>query len=157
MERAISDYGRIYSASWKVPEPYPHFVPGLIRTCAEKGWLRLGLLYVDDQPVAAQVWIIVDHSALIYKLAYDDRHASLSPGTVLTTHLMRHAIDVDKVRIVDYLTGDDPYKRDWMSHRRERWGILALNPRTVGGVLGITEHVGGSMLKKLALKVRQPR
>src|SRR5262249_32248700 len=34
LEPAIEAYTRIYLASWKKPEPYPEFIPGLIRTCA---------------------------------------------------------------------------------------------------------------------------
>jgi hypothetical protein len=157
LDRAIVDYERIYAASWKVPEPYPAFVSGLIRTCAQMGWLRLGLLYLAEQPVAAQLWIVTGNTASIYKLAYDEKYASLSPGTVLTTHLIRYVIDVDRVEVVDYLTGDDGYKRDWMSHRRERWGILALNPKTVRGALGIVEHVGGQRLKNLLAGLWQRR
>jgi CelD/BcsL family acetyltransferase involved in cellulose biosynthesis len=51
------------------------------------------------------------------KIAYDEQYAKLSIGTVLTT-LMPYVIDVDRVRIVDYLSGDDEYKRTWLSHRR---------------------------------------
>lgn len=47
LDSAIADYELVYAASWKVPEPYPRFLPGLIRTCARMGWLRLGLLYVE--------------------------------------------------------------------------------------------------------------
>jgi CelD/BcsL family acetyltransferase involved in cellulose biosynthesis len=66
---------------------------------------------------------------------------------------MRHALDVDKVREVDYLTGDDPYKRNWMSHRRERWGIAAFDPRRPRGIAAALYHFGGQALKKaLALR-----
>jgi len=41
---------------------------------------------------------------------------------VLTAALMQHALDVDRVQTVDYLIGDDAYKREWMSHRREPAG-----------------------------------
>jgi len=54
---------------------------------------------------------------------------------------------------VDYLSGDDGYKKDWMSQRRERWGILALNPRTPRGVLAIARHVGGRAVKRVALSM----
>jgi hypothetical protein len=149
VESGIADYERVYAASWKVPEPHPRFMAGLIRTCADLGWLRLGLLHVDGEPAAAQVWIVNGGTASIYKLAYQDRFADLSVGSLLTAHLMRHAIDVDKVATVDYLTGDDAYKKDWMSHRRERWGILALNPRTVKGLKGIARHAGGRVIRNL--------
>lgn len=148
LDEAVRDYEKIYAASWKVPEPYPHFVPGLIRRCAAAGWLRLGLAYVDGEPAAAQLWVVHQKTASIYKIAYDRRFSDLSVGTYLTMRMMERAIDVDKVREVDYLSGDDSYKRDWMSHRRELWGILALNPRTVHGMLGIARHVGGRALKR---------
>ncbi len=66
-------------------------------------------------------------------------------------HMMRRAIDVDRVEVVDCLGGDDAYKREWMSHRRERWGILAMNPRTTRGVLGILRHVTGRFVKRALL------
>lgn len=153
LEEAIAAYTRVYLASWKHPEPYPQFIPGLIRTCAAMGALRLGIVYVDGQPAAAQLWIVHRGKALIYKLAYDERFGELSVGTILSATLFQHALDVDKVAEVDYLSGDDAYKKDWMSHRRERWGILALNPRTPRGVLAIGRHLGGRAIKKAAVSL----
>ena len=128
LEKAIEDYTKVYLASWKRPEPYPDFIPGLIRICAAAGVLRLGLVYVDGEPAAAQLWIVHNRSALIYKLAYDERFADLSVGTILTATLMQHAIDVDQVEEVDYLSGDDAYKKEWMSHRRGAMGHLGHEP-----------------------------
>jgi hypothetical protein len=151
LDAAIEAYMKVYLASWKKPEPYPEFIPGLIRTCAAVGALRLGIVYVDGEPAAAQLWIMHNGRALIYKLAYDERFADLSVGTILSAALFQHALDIDKVSEVDYLSGDDAYKKDWMSHRRERWGILALNPRTPRGALAIARHVGGRAVKRAAL------
>jgi hypothetical protein len=159
LERGIAAYNQVYAASWKVQEPYPEFVPKLIRTCAEEGTLRLGLAYVDDQPAAAQIWIVHAGIASIYKIAYDQKFRDLSVGTYLMTRMMELAIDVEKVAEIDYLTGDDRYKMDWMSQRRERWGILALNPRTFRGALAISRHVGGRAAKRaiMALAARLRR
>ena len=148
-ERLIDDYTRIYNASWKKPEPYTEFMPGLIRTCAQHGWLRAGIAYIDGTPAAAQIWIVHNNQALIYKLAYDEQFGKLSIGSILTAKLMEYVIDVDKVSLVDYLTGDEPYKRDWMSRRNERWGIIAYNPRTLSGLLAAARHFGGKWLKRL--------
>lgn len=147
MPAAVEDYTKVYLASWKKPEPFPGFMPRLIHTCAEMGWLRLGMVYVDSEPAAAQLWIVNGDTASIYKLAYDERFANLSVGTVLTARLMEHVIDVDKVAVVDYLSGDDAYKKDWMSHRRERWGMLGFNLRSVNGALQAARHIGGRSLK----------
>ncbi|WP_158592358.1 GNAT family N-acetyltransferase [Noviherbaspirillum sedimenti] len=148
-EQGIAAFERVYRSSWKSAEAYPEFIPGLIRMCAQQGWLRLGVAYVDGGPAAAQLWIVSHGVASIYKLAYDARFAPLSIGSILTAHLMQHVIDVDRVREVDYLTGDDAYKRDWMSHRRERWGMIAFNLRTARGLLAAARHIGGRGLKGL--------
>lgn len=136
LEEAIAAWRKIYGSSWKAAEPFPEFVPGLIRMCAARGWLRLGLAHYDGEPIASQIWIVSHGRAAIYKLAYDEKFAHLSAGTVLTAHLMHHVLDVDKVKEVDYLIGDDDYKKDWMSHRRERWGIIAYNTKTARGMAG---------------------
>ncbi|MDT8383061.1 MAG: GNAT family N-acetyltransferase [Gammaproteobacteria bacterium] len=140
LDKAISDYEVIYRSSWKVQEPFPDFIPGLIRCYAKKGQLRLALAYVNGEPAAAQIWIVSHGRAAIYKLAYDEKYFKLSVGTILTNFLMRHVIDVDRVKEVDYLNGDEAYKRDWMSCRREKWGIVAYNPSTIRGLVGIANE-----------------
>ena len=147
--QATRIWNAIYASSWKVPEPYPCFVPELMRFCAERGWLRLGIAYYDAAPVAAQLWIVSHGRAAIYKLAYDQKYSELSAGTLLTARLMEHVMDVDKAREVDYLVGDDAYKKDWMSHRRERWGIVAYNPRSVDGMLGALAQWLGIFRRRL--------
>jgi hypothetical protein len=153
LEQAIQDWAAIYQASWKKPEPFPDFVPGLIRLCAAKGWLRLGLAYMHDRPVAGQIWVVQQGRAAIYKLAQDqdfDRH---SPGTVLTAHLLRHVMDVDQVTEVDYLIGDEEYKRDWMRQRYERWGLIAYNPGTLAGLFGALRQATWQGMKRLMTRL----
>jgi hypothetical protein len=157
LDRAIADYARVYYASWKIPEPYPQFVDGLVRRAADNGWLRLGLVYIGDEPAAAQIWIVHGGTASIYKIAYDERFKKHSVGTVLTGKLMQHVIDADRVRVVDYLSGDDAYKKEWMSHRRERWGIVAFNPRSVRGAWQAVRNVGGRQVKALLHRLAKRR
>lgn len=136
VDRAVAAYLHVYERSWKKQEPYPEFIPGLVRLCAQQGWLRLGVLWLDEQPIAAQLWMVANRRAEIYKVAYDEAHKPLTPGGVLTARLMQHVIDVDQVAEVDYLIGDDSYKAQWMSQRRERWGLVAYNPWSPRGLLG---------------------
>lgn len=149
LEAGLAAYQAVYAQSWKVPEPYPDFVPGLVRLCAQRGWLRLGLAWLGDKPVAAQIWIVANARADIYKLAYDEAHKAHAPGTLLTAHLMEHAIDVDGVTEIDYLIGDDAYKAAWMSHRRERFGLIAYDPLTLRGLLGLARQAAGSAWRRL--------
>ena len=149
LEVAIADYVTIYNGSWKHPEPFPDFIPGLVRMAAEHGWLRMGVLRLEGKAVAAQIWFVKDGTASIYKLAYIAEYAKQSVGTVLTHELMRSAIDEDRVRVIDYLSGDDAYKKDWMTKRRERRGVIAFNQRRARGILAAARHFGGRWLRSL--------
>lgn len=153
IEQAIQAYQAVYAVSWKVPEPFPDFIPGFIKMCAQRGWLRLGLAYMHDQPVAAQFWIVMHGKACIYKVSYDEKYSEFSPGSLLTGQMMRHVIEVDQVQEVDYLIGDDAYKKIWMSHRRERWGIVAYNPRTIKGLWGAVREILARSVKWLLKRV----
>jgi len=154
-ETAIADFNQVYSLSWKKPEPYLDFIPGLIRWLANKGWLRLGIARLHGQAIAAQIWIVQADKACIFKLAYDEEYAAYASGTLLTAHLMEHAIDRDKVQEIDYLIGDDEHKKLWMSHRRERWGIVAYNPASIIGLSLLGKEVAGRTLRKVMSMTQQ--
>jgi len=146
LEEGLAAYLAVYAQSWKSPEPCPDFMPGLVRMAAREGWLRLGVLWLGQQPLAAQVWLVYGAKANIYKLAYVKGNKKLSAGSVLTAALMQHVMDVDRVAEVDYLSGDDAYKRDWMAERRERVGLVAFDPRSLRGLIAAGRHFAGAWL-----------
>ncbi len=131
LDEILAAYGAIYAKSWKVPEPHQEFVPGLIRAAAKRGHLRLGLLRVNRIPVAVHFWVVKHGNAYIYKLAHDRDYDQFSPGTVLMAEMIRHVLTYDAVQRLDFLSGDDQYKQDWMSERREKIMIYAYNPQSV--------------------------
>ena len=132
---AMEAYEAVYRSSWKVDEPHKEFIRAVAGEFAERNWLRLGLVEIGSRPAAAQIWFVYRRTASIFKLAYDEEFADLSVGSVLTMALMQHVIDIDSVMAVDYLCGDDAYKRDWMSARRERIGLRAVRRRSWPGAL----------------------
>lgn len=135
VEPAVQLFEETYRASWKQNEPYPDFIMGLAKAAAEHGYLRLGLLFIDQQIAAAQLWLTLHQTAHIFKLCQKPEFDNFSPGSLLSTHLIENAIDVDKVRKIDFLSGDDNYKKDWMSDRGERWGIQISNTSTPYGLI----------------------
>ncbi len=155
LERGLAAYEGVYATSWKVPEPYTQFMPGLMRICADHSWLRLGIVWINGEAIAAQLWIVANGKASIYKVAYNENFKPYAPGTILSAMLMEHVIEKDHVAEVDFLIGDDPYKKTWMSNRRERWGIAAYNPRTILGLWGLTREVLGRYMKPLLIRARE--
>jgi CelD/BcsL family acetyltransferase involved in cellulose biosynthesis len=144
VERAMDAFESVYAKSWKPTESYPRFVRRWAQLCAASGWLRLGLARLDGVVVAAQFWFTIARRAYIFKLAHDEACANWSAGTVLTAHMFQHALDVDRVVEIDYLTGDDPYKKLWMTHRRERIGLTACNLATANGLVVAAREWAGA-------------
>jgi len=105
--------------------------------------------------IAAQIWAVCHGVASNYKLAYDAAYGELSAGSLLSAMLLRQVLD-EGVREVDYLTGDDHYKRDWMSHRRGRWGLVAFDPGTVRCFAQVALNRMGNRGQQLWREVRMP-
>ncbi|HTS93230.1 MAG TPA: GNAT family N-acetyltransferase [Stellaceae bacterium] len=143
LDEAIADYEAIYARSWKPEEPYPRFHDRLMRVAAGDGALRLGLCYVGEQPAAAQIWIVWRRVATVLKLAHDQAFDRYSPGSVLLAHMIRHVLERDAVAEIDFGRGDDPYKRDWATRRRQRIGLHAVNPRSPAGIAVLLRHYLG--------------
>lgn len=152
LESAIDQFTAVYSSSWKQEEPFPNFMPELLRLCARRGWLRLGIALYDKVAVASQAWLVSGNCAYIYKLAHREDFKHLSPGTVLTAYMMEQVIEHDPVSRIDFLSGDDSFKQDWMSSRRERHGIAAYNPGNLRGSSLAALHKVKSLAKKILPK-----
>ena len=121
LQQAVTDYHQVYQASWKANEFFTDFTQGVVESLAKPKWLRFAILYIAEQPVAAQIWFVAHGKANIFRLVYDENWKRYSTGSILTQYLMEYVIDTDKVEEIDFLMGNDAYKKDWMSERRLRW------------------------------------
>jgi CelD/BcsL family acetyltransferase involved in cellulose biosynthesis len=127
-EAAWNAYEDIYRESWKPEEGSPAFLRRFAREEAAAGRLRFALAQAEGQAVAAQFWTVESGTAFIHKLAHRQAAKPLSPGTTLSAALFEQVIDRDKVAWVDFGTGNDAYKRDWMEQVRTRWRLDLLRP-----------------------------
>ena len=148
LEEGIGAYLAVYARSWKSAEPFAEFNPAVMRAAAAEGRLRLWVLRQGGQPVAAQYWVLAEEGAMVLKLAHDEAAAALSPGTVLTAHAIRDLLDVDRVAALDFGRGDDPYKADWCTRRRQRIGLLLCDPWSVAGAVAIARHRLGRLRRR---------
>jgi hypothetical protein len=149
-EQAWADYESVYQASWKQAEGSPGFMRALALQEGQAGTLRLGLAYREGQPVAAQFWLVENGVATIHKLAYREDARQYSPGTILSVEMFRRAIDVDQVELIDFGTGGDGYKADWMSDSVPLYTLAAYDMMSFRGLTGLA----GSILSKLVRQVR---
>lgn len=122
------EYEAIYGASWKPAEDQPAMLRAFAQSEGAAGRLRLGVARFDGLAVAAQCWTIENSIAYIHKLAHLESHKQLSAGTTLSAALFRHVIDLDRAALIDFGTGDQSYKADWMEQARPRYRIDCLDP-----------------------------
>ena len=144
-------YEDIYADSWKPEEGAPSLLRAFAREESDAGRYRFALARHDGQAVAAQFWTVDGHTAFIHKLAHRESAKPLSPGTTLSAALFEHVIDVDGVDMIDFGTGDDGYKRDWMEAKRTRWRLTCLratSPRN-------WPSIGYAMARKLVSPAMQ--
>ena len=128
-EDAWAAYEAIYADSWKPAEERSDILAAFARAEGAAGRLRLGIARADGVPVAAQFWTVENGSAYIHKLAHVEAAKPLSAGTTLSAALFEHVIDTDRVALVDFGTGSDAYKRDWMEANRPRYRLICLDWR----------------------------
>ncbi len=146
-----ADYEAIYADSWKPEESDPAFLRSLAESEGETGCLRLGIARIDGEPVAVQFWTVEHGRALIHKLAHRESAHESSAGTILSHAMFRHVIDQDHVDMIDFGTGDDPYKADWMDGATALHTITAFNPSTIDGLAGAARE----KLSRLARRSRR--
>ncbi|WP_374405462.1 GNAT family N-acetyltransferase [Pelagerythrobacter sp.] len=122
-------YEAIYAESWKPEEGDPALLHRFAEEEGAAGRIRLAVARADGEAVAAQFWTVEGGTAYIHKLAHRESRKDLSPGTTLTAALFEHVIDRDRVALVDFGTGNDAYKADWMETVRPRYRLDCLDPR----------------------------
>jgi hypothetical protein len=147
---AWQSYQIVYAESWKPEEGDPDLLHRFAEAEGRAGRLRLGLARHEGEVVAAQVWTVENGTAYIHKLAHLESAKPLSAGTTLTAALFEHTIDHDRVEWVDFGTGDDPYKRDWMEQVRPRYRLTCWRPADPRN----WPAIGKALLRKLVSPAR---
>jgi CelD/BcsL family acetyltransferase involved in cellulose biosynthesis len=94
-----------------------HFMKPEIATFFERvarafmplGWLRLDFLEIGDRAVASTFSFERDGVFYLYNSAFETDAASVSPGFVLVTELIKSCIERG-IRAFDFLRGPERYK-----------------------------------------------
>ena len=128
-QTAWAAYKAVYSESWKPEEERADILEAFAAAEGAAGRIRLGIARADGVPVAAQFWTVENGTAYIHKLAHIEAATPLSAGTTLSAALFEYVIDTDGVELIDFGTGSDAYKRDWMEQVRPRFRLTCLDWR----------------------------
>lgn len=81
-------------------------------TAAERGWLRLYFLKLNDRPIAFYYTLVYGRKLYYLKLGYDPAYARYSPGILLHQEILASAFD-EKLIELDFLGPRMAWKEDW--------------------------------------------
>ncbi|HEY8134330.1 MAG TPA: GNAT family N-acetyltransferase [Thermoanaerobaculia bacterium] len=119
---ALEDGFRLEGAAWKgeagtaiqcQPE-IRRFYTDLAVRAADRGWLRLQFLKVDDRRVAFAYCLAYAQRMFLLKPGFDPDYAAFSPGTLLC-YLTLQDLHASGFVAYDFLGHDDHWKRQWAS------------------------------------------
>src|SRR4029077_19924260 len=94
------------------------------RDAAAKGWLRLYMLELNGEAIAADYGCAYEGRGVFIKTGFNEDHSRLSPGLVLRAEVLRSSID-EGLRHYDFLGDADIYKTRWTSEVHPRTQVFA--------------------------------
>jgi CelD/BcsL family acetyltransferase involved in cellulose biosynthesis len=112
LENDLAVLFRLHDARWADRSTFStarRFHEAFARTAVDRGWLRLWVLEVDDQPAAAMHVLRYGGDEWFYQSGRDPALDPLSAGTVLFTHSLATALD-EGVAVYHLLRGGEAYK-----------------------------------------------
>lgn len=151
LDHYMDAYYHVYEKSWKKSEMDPTFHRDLAKKFARKKCLRLAFLLLDNNPIATGLRVVHNGVAYFMKSAFNEAYRKFRPGTLLNWEVIRYLLDEDDVQEIDYLIGDERYKRDWLPNRRDRRGVCVFQPNLKGNALFILESFILPILRKSRL------
>jgi hypothetical protein len=133
---ATQDYSAVLDKSWKNEDLAPMFVPGLIEAGMGTGQVKMMTLACDGRPVAIEVVILHENTAVLFRTAYDPDYAWFSVGSLVCLKMIEYLIDVCRVEVINFGRDDETYKKTWVPYQRYQKGMIAHNVKTLWGAYG---------------------
>jgi CelD/BcsL family acetyltransferase involved in cellulose biosynthesis len=110
---------------------------------AALGRLRIGVLWLDATPVAAQMWLENLDTLFLYYSGYEPAWSRFSVGLIATVESLRSSMIERGVRRIEFLAGGGQFKERWDPERRFRYNLtLAAHPAVFRSVLALSSIRG---------------
>lgn len=120
--RARSEVGRPHRDYFSYPDRRA-FITAVAPLLAERSELRIGLLKICGETVAAQLWLERRATVFLYYSGFDPAWSKYSVAMVATAEALKWAIASGLTR-VEFLRGADQFKRRWDTANRVQVHLL---------------------------------
>jgi CelD/BcsL family acetyltransferase involved in cellulose biosynthesis len=123
---------------------------------ADRGWLRLIFLRVNDRPVAFQLALEDGVAHLGLKTGFDPQFRAMSPGRLIVYASLERAFAIGLQRF-EFMGAADPYKLRFANDAYDRLLFQAFSPRPAGRVLHAAFAYGRPLAKRAQAEARRMR
>lgn len=138
------------------PRAFHDFHVEIAEKFAEKDWLGLYFLTVNDEPVASQYAFEYGDKMYYYLAGVDPRYASYSVGNLIIKSLLETCISKG-LKEYDMLRGDEPYKYVWTRNYRRNFEVRFISANLLSRFYNWTtlNKTVNSLAEKLKLSLKQ--
>ena len=130
------------------------FYRTLTSTLFACGKVSINTLTVHGQCIAAQYCILLDNTAYILKIGYDEDYKRCAPGNMLLELFMKKSIEDRTINTINLIT-DAEWHADWKPGSYEKHTLYIFNA-TPAGLLGFVILKAHPILKKYYEAYIQP-
>jgi len=153
-EFSWKDIQRVVEAAPIEGEPEPAgYLSSMMALAADFGGLRVGLLYLDEQPLAMQFWLVSAGNAYCLRIWGAQGPQPFPVDDLLTQMVLVCLVDGDRVAELNFGAVDEEFARNWAPGKRERIGLAAFTRRTWRGLRGAARHVLPKAIASLPARV----
>jgi CelD/BcsL family acetyltransferase involved in cellulose biosynthesis len=117
------------------------------RSFAEKGWLTLCFLTLDDEPVSAVYAFKYAQKMFNYLTGFDPQYSIYRVGHLIFLYLIQHSMN-NGTKEFDFMRGDESYKRQWNPVVRKNLELRAIRKRFVPIVYNWIMHARARAIMK---------
>ena len=132
------------------------FYSNLANIAAEKGWLRLSTLNINENPVAFDFGLEYNSQRFCMKIAYDPDHHKSSPGQLLAADILTSCFE-HNIREVDFLGTETKQKLDWTRHSREVIWMFIYNKKALSSLHYLYKFHVKARVKEFLDKREEPK
>lgn len=134
------------------PDP-PGYMAAMLELAAQANALRLGLFFLDQVPVAMQLWVVNQRTAHLLRLWEAPEQRTFPVDDVLAQMMALCLIDGDHVDELDFGGIAAGWADEWAPQSRERIGVAVFNRRSWRGLAGALRHIGVNLLRTLPARL----
>jgi CelD/BcsL family acetyltransferase involved in cellulose biosynthesis len=113
-------------------QDFTRFHQKIIPVFSDRDWVRLCFLKFQNNPIATLYIFKYNSTYYYYQSGMRMSYKRFSPSTVLFALIIKHAIESEKIKIFDFLQGEERYKYSWAKYIKQNISIAIFNNNITG-------------------------